>query len=154
MRGARLRGLVTYGSPLDKFAYLWSQIVNINHDTAPWRAGNGERTVPFEWINVYDHTDPVSAGLEAYEGGSIPADSPKPVNLAYKASWVLLLSHLKYLALRRNGEHLPQDQFVLRLATHRSKSRIRTRTATGIEGSRASSVWRCGPRCGSWPRRS
>ncbi len=112
---ARLRGLVTYGSPLDKFAYLWSQIVNINHDTAPWQPGNGERMAPFEWINVYDHTDPVSAGLEAYEGGSIPADSPKPVNLAYKASWVLLLSHLKYLALRRNGEHVPQDQFVLRL---------------------------------------
>jgi hypothetical protein len=112
---ARLRGLVTYGSPLDKFAYLWSQIVNINNDVAPWQPGNGERTLPFEWINVFDHTDPVSAGLNAYEGGAIPTGSPKPVNLAYKASGVLLLSHLKYLVLRQRGQHVPQDQFVLRL---------------------------------------
>ncbi len=112
---AKLRGLATYGSPLDKFAYLWCQIVNINNDTTPWQVGNGKRTFPFEWVNVFEHTDPVSASLEAYQGGSIPAASPAPRNFAYKASPVLLLSHLKYLQLRRRGDRVPQDQFVLRL---------------------------------------
>jgi hypothetical protein len=111
----RLRGLVTYGSPLDKFAYLWSQIVNINVDTDPWQNGNGVRTMPFEWVNVFEHTDPVSADLNAYEGEKIPKGSPAPKSFAYKASWMLLVSHLKYLQLRRRNGAVPQDQFVLRL---------------------------------------
>ena len=112
---AKLRGLATYGSPLDKFAFLWCQIVNINNDTAPWQPGNGKRTFPFEWVNVFEHSDPVSASLNAYQGGSIPPTSPAPRNFAYKSSWVLLMSHLKYLQLRRRGDQVPQDQFVLRL---------------------------------------
>lgn len=101
---ARLRGLVTYGSPLDKFAYLWSQIVNINKDTKVFRDG-------FEWVNVYEHTDPVASSLSAYTGPNIPAGSPAPQNYAYKASPILLLSHLAYLRLRSSGN----DHFVQRL---------------------------------------
>lgn len=105
-----LQGLVTYGSPLDKFAYLWSQIVNINKDTAVWRRD-------FEWVNVYEHTDPVSSSLAAYDENRAPAGSPLPKNYACKASRWLLLSHLKYLHLRHGRAGVPQDQFVLRLLT-------------------------------------
>ncbi len=111
----RLRGLVTYGSPLDKFAYLWSQIVNVNNDTSPWSTGNGMRDVPFEWINVYEHSDPVSSSLGAYSGPAIPAGSPAPVNLAYKASPALLLSHLEYLRFRASPAAAQPDLFVSRL---------------------------------------
>jgi len=111
----RLRGLVTYGSPLDKFAYLWSQIVNINNDASPWHTANGHRTAPFEWVNVYEHSDPVSSSLGAYSGPKIPAGSPAPVNLAYKASPALLLSHLKYLRFRSSPPAPQADLFVSRL---------------------------------------
>jgi hypothetical protein len=104
----KLRGLVTYGSPLDKFAYLWSQIVNINTDTAIWNK-------QFEWINVYEHSDPVSSSLAAYSGPLAPVGTPAPKNYAYKASPVLLLSHLKYLRLRLTRKGVAPDQFILRL---------------------------------------
>ena len=71
---AKLRGLATYGSPLDKFAFLWCQIVNINNDTAPWQPGNGKRTFPFEWVNVFEHSDPVSASLNCVPRRQHPAD--------------------------------------------------------------------------------
>jgi len=106
---AKLRGLVTYGSPLDKFAYLWKQIVNINKDASCWRSS-------FEWVNVFEHTDPVSASLAAYSAPPAPAGSPQPLNLAYKACPILLLSHLKYLDLSKKPKVRP-DQFVLRLVT-------------------------------------
>lgn len=111
----RLRGLVTYGSPLDKFAYLWSQIVNINNDTSPWSTSNGLRDAPFEWLNVYEHSDPVSSSLGAYSGPGIPPGSPAPLNLAYKASPALLLSHLKYLRFRSSPPAAQPDLFVSRL---------------------------------------
>ena len=99
---ARLRGLVTYGSPLDKFAYLWRAIVPLNKDTSVWNPA-------FEWINVYEHTDPVSSKLTAFSG--LPG-SPPPANHAYKASPILLLSHLKYLSFKKSRG---ADQFVVRL---------------------------------------
>jgi hypothetical protein len=111
----RLRGLVTYGSPLDKFAYLWPQIVNINNDTSPWSASNGLRKEEFEWINVYEHSDPVASSLGAYSGPGIPAGAPAPVNLAYKASPALLLSHLKYLRFPAKPRSAQPDLFVSRL---------------------------------------
>jgi hypothetical protein len=111
----RLCGFVTYGSPLDKFAYLWSQIVNINKDTSPWSMHNGLRQDAFEWINVYEHSDPVASSLGAYSGAGIPLDSPAPVNLAYKASPVLLLSHLEYLRFRFKPAASQSDQLVSRL---------------------------------------
>jgi len=74
---------VTYGSPLDKFAFLWPQIVSINRDVNVWSAG-------FEWINVFDHTDPVAAKLTAFHG----AMGRDVKNFAYKASPFLLYSHI------------------------------------------------------------
>lgn len=88
----KLRGLVTYGSPLDKYAYLWPQIANINKDSSVFADD-------FEWINVYDQTDPVAARLTAYKGAFGKGRSP--VNLAYKAHWAPLYSHTKYLSLKR-----------------------------------------------------
>lgn len=111
----RLRGLVTYGSPLDKFAYLWSQIVNINNDTSPWSMANGRRAEPFEWVNVYEHSDPVASSLGAFSGARTPPGSPAPLNLAYKASPALLLSHLKYLRFRTRPAAAQPDLFVSRL---------------------------------------
>jgi hypothetical protein len=92
---AKLRGFVTYGSPLDKFAYLWPAIVPFNRDRDVW----GKK---FEWINVFDHTDPVGAKISAFELAIVDPTTGLPVvrNYAYKASRVLLLSHIKYFRPR------------------------------------------------------
>ena len=83
-----LRGFVTYGSPLDKFAFLWPQIVNVNTDHRAFAEG-------FEWINIFDHTDPVAGRLDAFKGAFGTNGGPR--NFAYKACWALLWSHKRYL---------------------------------------------------------
>ena len=85
---SRLRGFVTYGSPLDKFAFLWPQIVNVNNDNAVFAEC-------FEWINIFDHTDPVAGHLDAFRDACGKGRGPK--NFAYKACWLLLWSHKRYL---------------------------------------------------------
>jgi hypothetical protein len=85
---ANLRGLLTYGSPLSKFAVVWPAIVTINKN-------NSVFSPSFEWINVYDPTDPVGGETEFFNlkdwGGS------QPVEIAYKAEGVHLLSHVEYM---------------------------------------------------------
>jgi hypothetical protein len=93
---SKFRGLLTYGSPLDKFAAIWPARVPINKKDEGLAEHNGKKT---EWINVYDPTDPVAAHLDAF---ARPADARsktllKPTNFAYAAHPVLLLSHLHYL---------------------------------------------------------
>ena len=88
-----LRGFVTYGSPLDKFAFLWPQIVNVNNDKAVFAEC-------FEWINIFDHSDPVAGRLDAF--GDAFGEEPK--NFAYKAHWLLLWSHKRYLKRGTNPD--------------------------------------------------
>ncbi|MFN7661109.1 MAG: hypothetical protein ACK5P3_23815, partial [Dolichospermum sp.] len=83
-----LKGFMTYGSPLSKFAVVWPAIVPINRD-------NSVFSKDFEWINVYDPTDPVADktkyfDLENYRG-------KKTIEIAYKAELIHLLSHIEYL---------------------------------------------------------
>jgi hypothetical protein len=52
------RGLLTYGSPLGKFAELWPKRVLVNKVEPIFRPET-------EWINVFDGRDPVSGPLEA-----------------------------------------------------------------------------------------
>lgn len=107
----KLRGLLTYGSPLDKFAYLWPARVPINV---------GEPIFPSkaEWVNVYDPTDPVGASLDAFgAAGTLPANVIYPDNYGYRADWKLLYSHLCYLRVPEERPHVLSDdlaQWLLR----------------------------------------
>jgi hypothetical protein len=92
----RFRGLLTYGSPLDKFAAIWPARVPINiKEPGLVLSQKGERS---EWINIYDPTDPVAANLDAFAGpnGADPNIILEPKNFAYASHPVLLLSHLHY----------------------------------------------------------
>lgn len=85
------RGLVTYGSPLDKFAALWPRIVPINtrRDVLPAEA---------DWINLSDATDPVGAQIGAFENGwrTGTQSAESPMNIRVRASPFFLLAHIKY----------------------------------------------------------
>lgn len=87
----RFRGFLSYGSPLEKFASIWTDLVPISREAVFTGAP--------PWINLYDPIDPVSGRLAAYAGH--PAECcPAPRNFGYCASWWLLLAHLKYLTGR------------------------------------------------------
>jgi hypothetical protein len=90
----KFRGLLTYGSPLDKFAAIWPRLtpVNVKEPMFPADA---------EWVNVYDPTDPVGAKLTAFSqtatGSALATHILVPNNLGYRSSPWLLLSHVRYL---------------------------------------------------------
>ena len=99
-----LKGFMTYGSPLSKFAVVWPAIVPINKD-------NSVFDQDFEWINVYDPTDPVADktkhfDLENYQG-------KKPQEIAYKAESIHLYSHIKYLTYNPKREYTLVKQVAL-----------------------------------------
>jgi hypothetical protein len=72
----KFRGLLTYGSPLEKFVGLWPQRVAICREPA-------FHNVP--WINLYDPIDPVSGRLLAFAHYP-PECCPRPVDIGYSAS--------------------------------------------------------------------
>jgi hypothetical protein len=85
---SKLKGFMTYGSPLSKFAVLWPAIVLINRDESVFRED-------FEWINVFDPTDPVSDFTRFFDGQT--KDSRlTPREVVYKAEQLHLLSHVQY----------------------------------------------------------
>jgi hypothetical protein len=92
-------GILTYGSPLERFCGLWSAMVPINvvEDPFPEDA---------EWVNVYDPTDPVGTWIEDFDPSPAPLSRPghtklTPQNFPCRASPILLLSHLSYLTASR-----------------------------------------------------
>jgi len=87
-----LRGVLTFGSPLEKFAALWPFRVALALEPA-FRDGT-------EWINVYDPMDPVSGVLRSFDRGGAHC-CPAPRNVGYATGPVLLLSHLQYLSAQR-----------------------------------------------------
>ncbi len=81
-------GLLTYGSPLEKFVALWPGRVPVYSEAA--------FTPQTRWINVFDPLDSVSGVIRTWD--KIPgALCPKVENLGYCASPFLLFGHVKYL---------------------------------------------------------
>ncbi len=86
---SKFRGFMTYGSPLSKFAVLWPGIVPLNLDESVF--------VPqFEWLNVFDPTDPVADFTKYFNSANNSSINPKEI--PYKAGKVHLLSHTEYFA--------------------------------------------------------
>ncbi len=94
----KFRGVLTYGSPLERFCALWSAMVPINKKEDPFQHGT-------EWVNVYDPTDPVSTRVYDFDPKHAPSAGHavlKAQNFPCRASPFLLYSHICYLkAVRR-----------------------------------------------------
>lgn len=94
---ANFRGLLTYGSPLDKFAALFPATVPLNREVYAFPEKS-------EWINVYEPSDPISASLDFYgpfkgdQSVALPNRSLSPKNYAIKTWPVALWSHITYFA--------------------------------------------------------
>ena len=98
---ANFCGLLTYGSPIGKFAELWPARVPVNKVEPIFQQGT-------EWINIFDGRDPVSGPLEAFDPvrlarqGITERHCPPRRNFGYAASFVLLLAHIRYLEVRQS----------------------------------------------------
>ena len=91
---AGLRGFVTLGSPLDKFAALWRIIVPINNDPIPGR-------VP--WINVADCQDIVAGPLDLFAQGP-DVGGLRLQNVEWADQPTLVTAHTSYWKAGRRQE--------------------------------------------------
>ncbi len=95
----RLRGLLTYGSPLNKFAALWPRIVA----TAADREDDAEPFAGCTWLNVRALQDPVAGDVDAFygRGESLPFEDryvPPVTNVHTPWGIDYLISHVRYFA--------------------------------------------------------
>ena len=99
----RTKLLLTFGSPLDKIAYLF----RIKGDTDELRESAASawqplirsyRFRPEKWVNIYSWMDFISAPLHFYDNPSDEADggSRRVVNCRDQQAWVPLVAHTEY----------------------------------------------------------
>ena len=87
---SRLRGLITYGSPLETFARTWPAVIEINSEA--------ELPPDFEWINLYDPTDVVAPKLLLFKN-AMDDTKISPRNVEVDLSYFIGRSHIQYFAL-------------------------------------------------------
>lgn len=101
----KLDGVVTYGSPLKKFANLWPDTVKIGQNTRTAEAFNKK----FTWLNIYDPSDPISdPAFDEFgpfrQGFPLYLSREKNcIDIAYMTDGFHILSHLKYLTVRHSS---------------------------------------------------
>ncbi|MBW8055431.1 MAG: hypothetical protein V3T12_08645 [Acidiferrobacterales bacterium] len=94
-----LRGFLTLGSPLDKFASLWPAIVPVNSEAiGPARP----------WINVADVQDIVAGRLDKFPVCKPAAGTGGLAlrNIDWAAEWSLATAHTSYWKVRRKTDRL------------------------------------------------
>lgn len=95
---AGLRGLLTMGSPLSKFAALWPAIVPVNTKPLP-----GERP----WINVADQQDIVASSITLFPGadqGNV--GGLKLTNITWADQLTLVTAHTRYWMAKASKQRL------------------------------------------------
>jgi hypothetical protein len=91
------KGLLTYGSPLEKFAAIWPARVSVNKTEPHFPDGS-------EWINIYDPIDQISGVLRGFTPPGLPDRCLPPlINIGYAAHWALIYAHIRYLNLSKTG---------------------------------------------------
>lgn len=100
---ARTRLFLTFGSPLEKTAFLFASQAKRTTDTRealvsalqPLISDYGVR--PFRWVNVFSRRDPISGPLTSYDDSSQPLYRQRRIrNLRDSAAVLPLMAHLEY----------------------------------------------------------
>ncbi len=111
---ARLRGFLTYGSPLNKFAAIWPRIVATATDRKP----RAKRSFPnsCRWVNLRALQDPVSGDVRRFFAGrpdrpGFSEQIPDIVNVDLPFRPNYLLAHLRYFSVaERFSRRMAVDQ--------------------------------------------
>lgn len=103
----RTRALLTFGSPLDKTAFIFRMQAGNDQEwireqlaasVQPLIVSYGlYRRPPFEWVNIWSRMDIVSGELNYYDDPARPANVPPCVhNMIDPKAWVPLYAHVQY----------------------------------------------------------
>ncbi|HEX2799492.1 MAG TPA: hypothetical protein VHQ44_07450, partial [Thermoanaerobaculia bacterium] len=97
----RTRLFLTFGSPLEKTAFVFSSRATTYARealaTALQPLISDYRFRPFRWVNVFSRRDPISGRLTSYDDSSQPLYRERRVrNLPDRAAVLPLLAHLEY----------------------------------------------------------
>jgi hypothetical protein len=87
-----LRGMITFGSPLETFANTWPAMVPVHNSP--------KLSNDFEWINLYDPIDIVASPLKSFEHEKRQL---RPQNVACRASWWITAAHTSYLSANKRN---------------------------------------------------
>ncbi len=103
---ARIRRFITFGSPLDKTAFLFRTQMREEHDYREALAGLMQPLIlnygsfrAFPWINLHSHSDPVSGSLAYYdlpEGARDAGPCHYIQNELDPAARIPLVAHVQY----------------------------------------------------------
>ncbi len=102
---ARTRRLITFGSPLDKTAFLFRTQISPDHHyrealaclQQPLILTYAVRPIQFRWYNLYSPADIISGKLVYYDDPLITPPNPI-VNLRDPHAWIPLIAHIQYWA--------------------------------------------------------
>jgi len=103
----RTRALITFGSPLDKTAFLFRLQA---HAAEQWvREQLAAAVQPlivsyrkyrpdhFRWVNIWSRMDIISGSLDYYDDPAVPPSSPRHVqNMTDPQAWIPLYAHVQY----------------------------------------------------------
>lgn len=113
----RTRALLTFGSPLDKTAFIFRmQVTNPGQWTREQLAASIQPLVlaysyrpadSFEWLNIWSRMDIISGELNYYDDPAIPRDRlPHINNRPDSHAWLPLAAHVQYWNSPLLREHL------------------------------------------------
>ncbi len=101
----RTRVFLTFGSPLDKTAFLFASQAKKTTDAREALVAALQPLIsdyafrPFRWINVFSRRDPISGPLTSYDDPSQPLYRERRIrNLPDRAAVLPLLAHLEYFS--------------------------------------------------------
>lgn len=107
---SRTKHLITFGSPLNKTAFIFRN--QSNHVDDPLREQMAAASQPLilnqcfreglRWHNLWSHADIISGPLNYYNDQSLPANDPTNVQTEKDpAAWVPLYAHVQYWTGKR-----------------------------------------------------
>jgi hypothetical protein len=103
----RTRALITFGSPLDKTAFVFRMQAKNDQDwireqlvasVQPLIVDYDRyRRKNFHWINIWSPWDIISGSLDYYDDPDMPVTDPRHVNnMADPQAWIPLAAHVQY----------------------------------------------------------
>jgi hypothetical protein len=112
----RTRALITFGSPLDKTAFIFHLQAKRNEDwireqlaaaMRPLIVDYSYRPATFKWVNIWSAMDIISGSLDYYDDPNIPSTATMHVENLYDwAAWIPLAAHVQYWGNAKLREQL------------------------------------------------
>ena len=103
----RTRALITFGSPLDKTAFIFRMQASNKQDWIREQLANSVQPLivdygqyrphTFRWVNIWSPMDIISGSLDYYDDPDVPANDPRHVqNMVDRNARTPIVAHIQY----------------------------------------------------------